>query len=369
MYKLLGSDYNFVATEPMEEERIQLGWGLRKEYPYEIRSYENQDTYKKCLNLGLESDVVIIGSAPEVFVSDRIRQNELTFRYSERLFKTGIWRLMNPRTLISMIKQHTCHRNSNLHMLCASAYTSKDVSVIKAYPNKKYKWGYFPELRKYNHAELLANKNKQPISLLWCGRFLGWKHPEKAVAVMNRLRDNGFGCMLEFIGDGPINAEIRNLVTSLKLDDRIKFLGSMSPEKVRQHMEKADIFLFTSDRQEGWGVVLNEAMNSGCAVVASHAIGSVPFLIQTGNNGFIYKDNDIDDLYHKVEILVEDADLRAEMGLNAVKTVERLWNPKVAAERLVEFCNGLLANKVTEFEDGPCSRAKVLKNNWFPRNE
>ena len=34
-------------------------------------------------------------------------------------------------------------------------------------------------------------------------------------------------------------------------------------------MEKADIFLFTSDRREGWGAVANEAMNSACALVVS----------------------------------------------------------------------------------------------------
>lgn len=51
----------------------------------------------------------------------------------------------------------------------------------------------------------------------------------------------------------------------------------MKASEVRSYMEKADIYLFTSDFNEGWGAVLNESMNSGCAVVASHAIGSVPF--------------------------------------------------------------------------------------------
>ncbi len=51
-------------------------------------------------------------------------------------------------------------------------------------------------------------------------------------------------------------------------------LGAMSPDKVRAYMERADVFLFTSDFNEGWGAVLNESMNSGCAVVASHAMVS-----------------------------------------------------------------------------------------------
>jgi glycosyltransferase involved in cell wall biosynthesis len=129
-------------------------------------------------------------------------------------------------------------------------------------------------------------------------------------------------------------------------------------------MEKANIYLFTSDRQEGWGAVLNESMNSGCAVVVSQAIGSVPFLIKHGENGFIYKDNDINDLYSKVEILVKDADLRTKLGTNAVRTIEKLWNPKVAAERLVTFCNGLLNEEIIRFKDGPCSKAEIISQKY-----
>ena len=53
-------------------------------------------------------------------------------------------------------------------------------------------------------------------------------------------------------------------------------------------MERADIYLATSDRQEGWGAVINEAMNSGCAVVADHMMGAVPYLISHEENGMIY---------------------------------------------------------------------------------
>lgn len=152
--------------------------------------------------------------------------------------------------------------------MCKRLYGTRCITY-RPYPNKTYKWGYFPEINRYNVEELFKNKNKEPITILWCGRFLKWKHPEKAVLVMKRLKGNSFDGTLDFIGVGPIYEEIRTMVNSLRLDDRIKFLGSMSPNKVREYMEKENIYLFTSDRQEGWGAVLNESMNSGCAVVAS----------------------------------------------------------------------------------------------------
>ncbi len=360
MYKLLGDDYKFIATKPMALERVKFGWKLNEHYPYEIRSYKNENIYDYCLKLGIRSDVVITGSAPEVFIKERLRQNKLTFRYSERYFKRGEWRLLDPRVLLSKLMNDTRYRNKNLFMLCSSAYTARDVALISAYPNKTYKWGYFTEVKRYNIEVLLKNKNKKTINILWCGRFLKLKHPEKAVLVMKRLNDNGFDCTLDFIGDGPILKEIQTMVSNLRLNNRITFLGIMLPNKVREYMEKANIYLFTSDRQEGWGAVLNESMNSGCAVVASQKIGSVPFLIKHGENGLIYKKNNNNDLYEKVEILVKDSNLRTQLGRNAIRTIETLWNPEVAAKRLVKFCEGLLNGEVIEFKDGPCSKAEIV---------
>ncbi len=358
MIKLLGEDFKFIATEPTHQERLAMGYhDMNEEYDFCISSYKDGISYDSALRLGIDSDVVIIGSAPDVFIAERLRQNRLTFRYSERFFKKGAWRLFDPRLLYSVFKKHTRYRNNNLYMLCAGAYTASDASLIGAYSNKTHKWGYFPEIKENDFSELCKLKAHDPITLLWCGRFIDWKHPEKAVEVMKRLENNGLDCKLDFIGDGPILERIRKMVTDLQLNDRITFLGTMSPERVRAHMEKANVYLFTSDRQEGWGAVLNESMNSGCAVVASHAIGSVPFLIKNGENGFVYRDHDINDLYIKVEMLVQDANLRKTLGTNAINTMEELWSPKVAAERLVEFCGGLLENKMIEFEYGPCSRA------------
>ena len=84
----------------------------------------------------------------------------------------------------------------------------------------------------------------------------------------------------------------------------------MKPEQVREYMEKSEIHIFTSDRNEGWGAVLNESMNSACVPVANKAIGSVPYLINDGNNGFMYKDEN--ELYEKVKYLLNnDKDRKA----------------------------------------------------------
>ena len=124
-------------------------------------------------------------------------------------------------------------------------------------------------------------------------------------------------------------------------------------------MERASIYLFTSDRQEGWGAVLNEAMNSGCAIIASHLAGSTPYLIQNGENGMIYHSGDLKALYQSLEILLENPGIQYELGLKAYETIINEWNAEVAAERLLSLSEYILEGKEFNelFRSGPCSKA------------
>ena len=104
-----------------------------------------------------------------------------------------------------------------------------------------------------------------------------------------------------------------------------------------------------------------------CAVVASHAIGSVPFLLKSGENGLIYKNGDKEDVYQKVKLLLDNSDLCKKYGINAYKTMANFWNPKTAAERFSNLAKQLLRkDKFPDiYESGPCSKAKILKDNWW----
>ena len=115
-------------------------------------------------------------------------------------------------------------------------------------------------------------------------------------------------------------------------------------------MRESDIFLFTSDSSEGWGAVLNEAMDSRCAVIATKEAGSTPFLIRNGLNGYSYSWDDQKELNRLTESLADNKELREKLQERAYKTIERLWNAEVAAKRLIEF-----DQKGVHYEDGPCS--------------
>lgn len=145
----------------------------------------------------------------------------------------------------------------------------------------------------------------------------------------------------------------------------------MKPEQVREHMERADIFLFTSDHREGWGAVLNEAMNSGCAVAANEAAGASPYLINDGENGYLYPNGNVAYLKECVRKLLEDPALRRRMGSRAYETIHDVWNPQRAAVGLLSLCRQIIertadggqAPDVRELmlpAEGPCSPAPLI---------
>jgi len=328
-----------------------------RNYPFILNEYENEINSKKAYELSLSSDIVIIGSAPDMYLRDRVLNGKITFRYSERFFKKGKWRILDPRVALAHYKGSFRYRKfKSLYMLCASAYTSSDCRFIFSYPGRMYKWGYFIKRNEKSIEAIMNEKMSNCVSILWVGRLVKLKHPEKSIQITKILINNGYNVKLDIIGNGQLENDLKQMVNKYKLNDYVNFLGSMSPENVLGNMEKADIFMFTSDKQEGWGVVLNESMSSGCAVVANKAIGSVPFLIKDGENGLMYNGK-TNDLYRKVESLVKDMDYCRRLGIHAYNTMNEEWSPKIAAERLVAFCKELLDGRVLDYAKGPTSRA------------
>ena len=359
LYKKTNGEYTFIATEPITEERIKLGWPkIEASYIVELTEKNEEDI----LSMIMEADVVIIGSAPYRLVKKRIRAGKLTFTYGERPYKREPSLLT---LLVHRLRYTSQYHYPNVYRLCASAFSPLDYARTNTFVGKSYRWGYFPEVKVYDNFESMYN-NKIPNSILWCGRLIDWKHPEVAVSVAQRLKHEGIAFKMDIIGSGYMYEEIAELIKSQKLDSEVTLHSSMTPEKIREYMEKSAIYLFTSDRQEGWGAVLNEAMNSGCAVVANSAIGAVPFLLKDKVNGYIYEDGLIDKAYQKVKVLIENNESRSKVSINAYETMKDIWNPKIAAERLLQLVNGIMRHSNTElYDEGPCSLAPIIKNDWF----
>ena len=353
MYRHLGDDYTFVATEEIPQSFKNSGYPDYSNRPYLLKAYLDENR-AEAMRLATESDIIILGSAPEIYIKERLKLNKLTFRYNERWFKKNYRRLFKFSALKNYYRRHTRYRNNELYMLCASAYTASDVAKVFAYPNKCFKWGYFTEVENFDFDEVFAQKQSPIVRMMWCARFIDWKHPELAVELAAKLKNSGYQVIIDMFGGGELFEQTKTLANNLDVEDMVIFRGNVPNSQILEEMRQHDIFLFTSDRNEGWGAVLNEAMSNGCTAVAANEIGAVPFLIKHKENGLIFKSKSIDSLYENVKYLLDNPQERYNMSKSAYETMRNDWSPKHATERLLQLMEGLLNGKPVEFADGPC---------------
>lgn len=354
-----GVTFRFVACGEMTEERRKM-WGEWRCLPDFVLVPKTQADWDAVSQDILDADAVIVGSAPQALLRERLKAGKLIFRYQERPLKNGIEPL---KFLPRMLKWYKWNPPSKpVYLLCASGFAAGDYAKFGLFRGRCYQWGYFPETRFYDIRALLAQK--EAGSIFWAGRFLDWKHPDDALRVAARLRDDGYNFTLRIAGAGVLEPQLRAMVSELHLDGCVQLLGSLRPDQVRCEMERSRIFLLTSDRREGWGAVLNEAMNSGCAVVASDAVGATPFLVKDGVNGSVYHSGDTQELYEKVRRLLDDTAAQECFGKNAYETITDTWNAQVAAGRLCELIRVILAGDPSPkfYLEGPCSCARRTEN-------
>lgn len=366
----LGEGFTFVETMPMEKFRQGMGWG--EDTPsYVLRTYESEVNENKARDLGLSSDLVIMGTAPEYFIEQRLREDKITFRYSERPLKEGFIKFFIPRLTKKYIHMHVRNRKKNIHILGASAFTSLDYrKMFDSYPGKCYKFGYFPKHMEYDIDELLlrkrqCRKSEGCISILWEGRMLKLKRADLLVRAIYTLKDKGYNFSVTLVGEGEERDKLEKLSKDLGLSEIVSFENFLKPNEAREKMADADIYVMTSNFLEGWGSVIYEALNAGCAVVASHACGATPWLVNDNKTGLVFRSGSVSSLADKLEALLTSAELRDRLSRNAYAQMHELWNPTVAAARTIELAEAIEDERECPFTDGPLSKAEFLKNNWL----
>jgi glycosyltransferase involved in cell wall biosynthesis len=119
-------------------------------------------------------------------------------------------------------------------------------------------------------------------------------------------------------------------------------LDPVPPERLRAIYADADVLVVpsiaTRTFREPWGLVVNEAMNRGLAILASDAVGAVAGgLVRDGRNGLVVPAGDSDALAGALRRLAADPDLRARLGAAGAQDV-RVYTYAAWAEG---FCQAL----------------------------
>ena len=157
---------------------------------------------------------------------------------------------------------------------------------------------------------------------------------------MEQLPEN---VTLTVIGRGVLEEELKQQCLEKGMENRVRFLGEVSDETLRQCYQEADVFVLPStERSEAFGLVQLEAMAYGLPVINTNLKSGVPEVSVHGQTGLTVEPEDVQGLAEAVKWMQEHREERLKMAENARKRVEENYTEKVMLEKLMEVYQDLL---------------------------
>jgi len=141
---------------------------------------------------------------------------------------------------------------------------------------------------------------------LYVGKLVEKKRPVDLIDAVSRVP----GAHALFVGDGPLRAEAEHAAAG----QAVTFAGFRNQTAMPEAYAVADVLVLPSDRQETWGLAVNEAMASGVPAIVSDAAGCVPDLIVPGVTGWSYPAGDRRALADALRRMVADPESTRTMG-------------------------------------------------------
>jgi glycosyltransferase involved in cell wall biosynthesis len=183
-----------------------------------------------------------------------------------------------------------------------------------------------------------GRNNKGPVKILFLSNLIPSKGPMEFLYMAKKVVDK---CKkkVRFILAGPIRSEaffedLKEFIRKKGLTDFVTISGGVYGADKEDLLRESDIFVFPSYK-EAFGLVNLEAMQRGLPVISSNE-GAIPEVIQDGVSGYIVAPKNIDQLADRVLKLVNNPELRKNMGKAGRRRYEKLFTIEAYEKRVDE---------------------------------
>lgn len=184
--------------------------------------------------------------------------------------------------------------------------------------------------------EMVENIHKT-ITILSVGRFVEAKDYPTSLAAVKIVSLNSPPFKYIIIGQGELEGLIKSQIVSLKMERIVELV--INPDNIDQFYRKSDIYLSTSVF-EGLSNSIMEAMSFGLPVVATD-VGDNKYLVKEGETGFLTKVKDAATIASKLELLINDAQLRNTMGSRGRKHIIENFSMEKFTKQYIELIERL----------------------------
>jgi glycosyltransferase involved in cell wall biosynthesis len=170
-------------------------------------------------------------------------------------------------------------------------------------------------------SEVAGDIESGKVPIYFSGRMIARKGLDtllEAVAHIERESSNlNLDWVLWVAGDGPLLEQYCAQAKLLGIEHRVRFLGFVQMRAHSWLLRHAAIIVVPS-AADAWGIVVDEGMQLGKAVIASSGVGSAVDRIESGVDGLLFSPGNIKQLTDHLIHLLESADLRRTLGKNAL---------------------------------------------------
>lgn len=204
----------------------------------------------------------------------------------------------------------------------------------------------------YISRKLKTKVEKSPYPLLlYLGRIKSYKRIELGIIALREVLKDYPRAKFFICGSGNYTDELKNLAKKFNMEKSVLFKGFVSEKQKWEYFKEAWIHLLPSIK-EGWGMTIIEAGTCGTPTVGFD-VGGVRDSVVDEKTGLLAVD--IDDFIRKIVKLIENEELREELGENAEKWAEVFsWDRSAAVySQLISFVAGnkeLISKRIYPWE-------------------
>jgi glycosyltransferase involved in cell wall biosynthesis len=181
---------------------------------------------------------------------------------------------------------------------------------------------------------------RQVKEIVFVGRLVetkGLRYLLEAFAVVLRTEPD---LVLTIVGDGPMRGKVLQLIAALGQERSVRLLGGVPQTDLPDIYRRAALAVFPYSDQEGFGLVVVEAMGCGCPVIASD-LPAIREIIEPGVTGILTPPRDSAALADAIRQCLADAALRSRLATTALDSVRNQFDwPSIAARysQTIENC-------------------------------
>jgi len=166
------------------------------------------------------------------------------------------------------------------------------------------------------------------FNILYVGRLNKEKSVNILIQAFFELAKGNPNVQLTIVGEGYLSEgkALRKLVSKLKIDKQVFFIGEVPHEDVWRYYKAADVFVHPAIWAEPFGLTILEAMQFQLPLIVSNA-GAPPEI--AGDAGLVFEKGNVNDLAQKLGLVYKDEKLRQKLSSNCSKVLQNYDRDKI----------------------------------------